>query len=109
MRISPEKLDGTVSTSSGTESLSWSTAQCAERTGVAVSVTDVDVDVAELINQLVPSLHVGAIGGRQEAATYGETLVEECQRGLSAVLPFKDAERAFLDLLLEQGKIDATF
>ena len=74
----------------------------------AVSVTDVDVDVAELINQLVPSLHVGAIGGREEAATYGETLVEECRRGLSAVLPFKDAERAFLDLLLEQGKIDAT-
>ena len=23
-------------------------------------------------------------------------------------MPFKDAERAFLDLLLEQGKIDAT-
>ena len=73
-----------------------------------VSVADVDIDVAELANQLVPSLHIGVIGGRKEAATYGKTLVEECRRGLSAVLPFKDAERAFLDLLLETGEIDAT-
>ena len=73
-----------------------------------VSVADVDIDVAELANQLVPSLHIGVIGGREEAATYGKTLVEECRRGLSAVLPFKDAERAFLDLLLETGEIDAT-
>ena len=73
-----------------------------------VSVTDVEVDVAELVNQLVPSLHIGAIGGPEEAASYGETLVEECRRGLSAVLPFNHAERAFLDLLLEKGEIDAT-
>ena len=73
-----------------------------------VSVADVDVDVAELMNQLVPSLHIGAIEGPDEAAAFGETLVEECRRGLSAVLPFNDAERAFLDLLLEKGEIDAT-
>ena len=73
-----------------------------------VSVTDVEVDVAELVNQLVPSLHIGAIGGPEEAASYGETLLEECRRGLSAVLPFNHAERAFLDLLLEKGEIDAT-
>ena len=73
-----------------------------------VSVTDVEVDVAELVNQLVPSLHIGAIGGPEEAASYGETLVEECRRGLSAVLPFNHAERAFLDLLLEKGEVDAT-
>ena len=59
------------------------------------------------MNQLVPSLHIGAIGGPEAAAAFGETLVEECRRGLSAVLPFKDAERAFLDLLLEKGEIDA--
>ena len=73
-----------------------------------VSVTDVEVDVAELVNQLVPSLHIGAIGGPEAAASYGKTLVEECRRGLSAVLPFNHAERAFLDLLLEKGEIDAT-
>lgn len=73
-----------------------------------VSVADVDVDVTELANQLVPSLHVGAIGGQEAAATYGTTLVKECRQGLSAVLPFTDAERAFLDLLLDHGKLDAS-
>ena len=57
-----------------------------------VSVADVHVDVAELANQLVPSLHIGAIGGPDEAAALGETLVEQCRRGLSALLPFNDAE-----------------
>ena len=73
-----------------------------------VSVADVGFDIAELTSQLVPSLHISAIQGPEEATTYGEMLVEECRQGLSAVLPFKDAERAFLDLLLEKGRIDAT-
>lgn len=73
-----------------------------------VSVAEVGFDVAELVGQLVPSLQMGAIQGPEEATTYGEMLVEECRQGLSAVLPFKEAERAFLDLLLEKGEIDAT-
>lgn len=72
------------------------------------TVSVADVDVAELVNQLVPSLHVGAIGRQEEATTYGKPLVEECRQGLSAVLPFTDAERAFLDLLLDQGQVDAS-
>jgi hypothetical protein len=35
-------------------------------------------------------------------------LVRECRDGLALVLPFSDAEREFLDLLLDRGKIDAT-
>lgn len=73
-----------------------------------ISVADVDLDVAELAGQLVPSLHVGSIQGPEEAMTYGEMLVKECRQGISAVLPFTDAERAFLDLLLENGEIDAS-
>ena len=41
---------------------------------VSVADVDVDVDVAELVNQLVPSLHIGAIGGPEEATIYGKTL-----------------------------------
>ena len=41
-------------------------------------------------------------------ATYGAQLVEECKYALSAILPFTDTERAFLDLLLNEGEIDAT-
>lgn len=73
-----------------------------------VSVADVEVDAGELFNQLLPVLHIGAMQGSEEARGYGEKLVEECRQGLSTVLHFTDAERAFLDLLLEKGIIDAT-
>jgi len=53
-------------------------------------------------------LLVHATEVRANAKEYGTRLVEECREGLSAVLPFTDSERAFLDLLLDQGVIDAT-
>ncbi len=73
-----------------------------------ISVADVDLDVAEFAGQLVPALHASAIQGPVEATTYGEMLVRECRQGISTVLPFTDAEGAFLDLLLEKGEIDAS-
>ena len=73
-----------------------------------ISVADVDLDVTELAGQLVPALHAGAIHRPEEATTYGEMLVRECRQGISTVLPFTDAEGAFLDLLLEKGEIDAS-
>lgn len=39
-------------------------------------------------------------------AGYGKRLVKECRAKLGVVLPFKDAEREFLDFLLEKGEID---
>ena len=79
----------------------------ARRDWRTVSVEDVAFDPSELSSQLMPSLRVGALQGL-EAANYGEELVAECRRGLSALLPFRAAERAFLDLLLNEGRIDAT-
>ena len=73
-----------------------------------ISVTDVDLDVAELASQLVPSLHTGAIQGHREATAFGEMLVKECRQGLSSLLPFTDAERTFLDLLLDRGEINGS-
>ncbi len=73
-----------------------------------VSTADVHLDGADLVNQLVPTLHNSAVGGLKEVAEYGDTLVKECQQRLSAVLPFTDSEQAFLDLLLEWGKFDAS-
>jgi hypothetical protein len=35
-------------------------------------------------------------------------IVKECRKGLSVVRPFTNAEREFLDLLLERGEIVAT-
>ncbi len=74
-----------------------------------VSVNDVDVRPAELENQLIPTLRLHAMQETGEAVnTYGRTLLKECQQALSVVLPLKDTERTFLDLLLDKGEIDAT-
>ena len=73
-----------------------------------VSAEDVDFDAMDLARQLVPTLRVNATEIQAESAEYGTRLVRECREGLSAVLPFTDAERAFLDLLLDRGVIDPT-
>jgi hypothetical protein len=49
-----------------------------------------------------------SIQNRGASSEYGAWLVEECRKGLSAVLPFSDKEREFLDSLLDKGEIDAT-
>ena len=72
-----------------------------------VSIEDAAFDPTELASQLVPSLRLDGIRGL-EATSYGKALVEECQTVLSRLLPFNRSELAFLDLLLEEGKIDAT-
>ena len=73
-----------------------------------VSVDDVDFDAMDLARQLVPTLRVNAAEIQAEPAEYGARLVRECREDLSAVLPFTDSERTFLDLLLDRGVIDPT-
>ena len=72
-----------------------------------VSVDDVAFDPAELSSQLLPALRIGGAPDL-EAVGYGKSLVGECREALDALLPFNDAERAFLDLLLDRGTINAT-
>ena len=72
------------------------------------AIEDVDFDAAELTRLLVPTLHVRESKEQVSPAEYGARLVRECREGLSAVLPFTDAERAFLDRLLDRGVIDPT-
>jgi hypothetical protein len=73
-----------------------------------VSIEDVDFDTAELTRLLIPTLHVRETKEQVPPAEYGARLVRECRKGLSAVLPFTDSERTFLDLLLDRGMIDPT-
>lgn len=73
-----------------------------------ISEEDLDFDAAELAKQLIPTLHLKKRYGRHEASEFGERLLQGCKENLSAVLPYTNAERQFLDLLLEQGEIDAT-
>ncbi len=73
-----------------------------------VSVEDVDYEGSELARQLGPMLRARPPRKPGALMEYGKQLVEGCKRVLSVVLPFTEAERAFLDLLLERGEIDAT-
>jgi len=64
---------------------------------------------AEMVEKvLIPTLHVRATKEHGSPSEYGARLVKECREGLSAVLPFSDAEREFLNLLLDHGEIDST-
>lgn len=73
-----------------------------------VSVDDVAFDSMEVARQLEPTLRTRPPRDQEALSEYGARLVEECRRALSDVLPFTDAELAFLDLLLERGEIDAS-
>ncbi len=59
--------------------------------------------ISRFIEDLV---HVRETKERISPAEYGTRLVRECREGLSAVLPFTESERTFLDLLLDRGMID---
>ena len=73
-----------------------------------ISVEDVDYQGEELIDQLTPTLHTHLSREQSSSVKYGTKLVDECRKALSVVLPFTDAEKAFLNLLLDEGEIDAT-
>ena len=72
-----------------------------------VSIEDLDFNPAELARLLTPILDARAIQEQGSPAEFGARLVRECREGLSMVLPFNAAERKFLDLLLDKGKIDS--
>jgi predicted nucleotidyltransferase component of viral defense system len=73
-----------------------------------ISIEDVNLDSADFARQLIPTLRVKASKEQESIDQYGERLLEECRQALSVVLPFSEKEKAFLDLLLENGKVDST-
>ncbi|MFH1434527.1 MAG: nucleotidyl transferase AbiEii/AbiGii toxin family protein [Pseudomonadota bacterium] len=73
-----------------------------------VSTADVDFDAAGLANQLIPTLRANVAEVQLKSVDFGLRLVEECREGLSAVLPFADREREFLDLLMDEGVVDSS-
>lgn len=73
-----------------------------------VSVKDVDFESAELARQLIPTLRETDSAEQDVIDQYGVRLVDECRQALSAVLPYSENEKAFLDLLLDYGEIDST-
>ncbi len=73
-----------------------------------VCIEDVNCTRVEFARQLLPTLRAMESAEQEDIDLYGARLVEECRQALSVVLPLFDNERAFLDLLLGRGEIDAT-
>lgn len=71
-----------------------------------VGTGDVDCAPDELARQLLPTLDARLVAEQGSPKEYTDRLVRECRRALSMVLPFTKAERRFLDLLLEEGRIE---
>ena len=78
----------------------------ARRDWRTMSIEDVAFDPRELAAQLLPALRERPAPGIKEAEEYGRQLVDDCRSALAAVLPLREDEVAFLDLLLDQGEID---
>ncbi len=73
-----------------------------------VSIENLVFDAAELAKQLIPTLHSDAAKEQSTPREFGTRLVAQCKKSLSAVLPLRDDEREFLDLLLDRGEIEPT-
>ncbi len=70
-----------------------------------VSVDDVSFEAKELKSQLLPTLQNDYVVGIKQPDTWTRHLVDECRDALDVVLPVSDAEREFLDRLLDYGEI----
>lgn len=73
-----------------------------------VSLEDVSFEVDELSQQLFPLLRTRSTEENESPTSYGKRLVDECIDRLSVVLPYTDAEKEFLNLLLDTGEINPT-
>ncbi|MDE2875803.1 MAG: nucleotidyl transferase AbiEii/AbiGii toxin family protein [Gemmatimonadota bacterium] len=79
----------------------------ARRDWRTVSIEDVEFEVRELAGQLLPALRRRPAAG-VGVAEYGRRLVDDCRNLLSAVLPLREREVTFLDLLLDRGIVDGS-
>jgi hypothetical protein len=68
---------------------------------------EVGAEARDLQNDLLPLMRSEDLGRLGDPRTWTRRLVDECREQLSAVLPFADNEKEFLDRLLDHGEIVA--
>ena len=71
-----------------------------------VRVSDVSFTEDGLRKDLLPLLRSGELTDSDSTMGWGERLVEETRKSLSSLLPFSEAEKEFLDRLLDQGEVN---
>jgi predicted nucleotidyltransferase component of viral defense system len=70
-----------------------------------VKVSDVSFARGELEQQLLPLLRAGVISTASK--TWAKIMVAEVREKLAMVLPLNKAEKEFLDLVLDEGRVEA--
>ncbi len=71
-----------------------------------VSVDDIGFETHELRSTLFPVLRTDHLTAMDDPEGWAEWMVEETRAALGVVLPFSNAEREFLDLILDYGRIE---
>ena len=69
-----------------------------------VAPNDVDFDIADLEQRLIPTLRATGVESIRKDH-FGKGLVEDCRNFLAGLLPFTEAEMEFLNRVLEKGEI----
>jgi predicted nucleotidyltransferase component of viral defense system len=69
-----------------------------------VAPNDVDFDIADLEQRLIPTLRAAGIK-RIQQDHFGKGLVEDCRNFLAGLLPFAETEIEFLNRILDKGEI----
>jgi hypothetical protein len=70
-----------------------------------VDAKDVDFDPVELENQLTPVLSAGVLSQLNASGDWAPRFIAEIRTALALVLSFSDAEREFVDRLLDYGEV----
>ena len=72
-----------------------------------LSIDDIDFDPEDLTRQLIPTLSQDAVKHLKDSDQYGQSLVTQCKKSLTSLIPFTSSEMEFLNLLLDKGQIKA--
>ena len=71
-----------------------------------VSAGGVAANPRDVRSQLIPTLRREAMVAIERTEGWVTRLVDECREGLGTLLPLNDAEREFLDRLLDHGEVE---
>ncbi len=71
-----------------------------------VTLNDVDFDITDLDQKLIPTLRAAGIE-RMQQDHFGKSLVTDCRNLLAGLLPFTENEMEFLNRVLDKGEIDS--
>jgi len=78
---------------------------CNRKDWRTILLSDITFDKREIDRMILPVLQNNAISTSKDKARFTKSLVGECQKRLSIILPFTQKETEFLNNILDEGNI----